>query len=65
MRDPICGKLLHLNEAKSTGHIENYHGEVFGFCSENCQKKFREDPARYAGVKVGEVARSVHASRSE
>lgn len=65
MRDPVCGKPLDPNDAKATGHMENYHGEVFNFCSEECQKKFQQDPARYAGVKMREVAGTARASRRE
>ena len=65
MRDPVCGKPLDPDDAKATGHVANYHGEVFNFCSEEYQKKFQQDPARYAGVKVGEAAGTAHASRRE
>jgi multidrug efflux pump subunit AcrA (membrane-fusion protein)/YHS domain-containing protein len=62
-RDPVCARSLDPTLADSAGHIEKYHGETFRFCSDNCQKKFREDPARYAGVKLGSASTSAHVLR--
>jgi YHS domain-containing protein len=40
--DPVCG--LHIEKS---GHTTTYHGEIYYFCSEECQRKFNEDPERY------------------
>ncbi|PYV86167.1 MAG: hypothetical protein DMG90_21840 [Acidobacteria bacterium] len=56
---------LDLNRASSAGHSEKYHGEVFQFCSDKCQKKFQQDPAKYAGVKLSSASDPAHASRPE
>ncbi|HTP68489.1 MAG TPA: efflux RND transporter periplasmic adaptor subunit [Dongiaceae bacterium] len=48
-KDPVCGMPLNDAQARSTQHEETYHGEKFHFCSDNCQNKFRKDPARYTG----------------
>jgi len=65
LRDPVCGMQLDLNRASSAGHSEKYHGEVFQFCSDKCQKKFQQDPAKYAGVKLSSASDQAHASRPE
>lgn len=44
--DPVCG--LKLEEAKAH-HKTGYAGEMFYFCSLDCQKKFEEDPGLYIG----------------
>jgi Cu(I)/Ag(I) efflux system membrane fusion protein len=58
--DPVCGMKLDGNKAQSSGHVEKYHGELFVFCSDNCQKKFEHDPGKYADVKVGSAGNSSH-----
>ncbi len=65
LRDPVCGMELDPNRASSAGHAEKYQGEVFQFCSDKCQKKFQQDPAKYAGVKVSSVSDPARASRPE
>jgi len=65
LRDPVCGMELDPNRASSAGHSEKYQGEVFQFCSDKCQKKFQQDPAKYAGVKVSSVSDPARASRPE
>jgi YHS domain-containing protein len=47
-KDPVCGMKLSEAQAQSPQHQESYHGEKFHFCSDNCQSKFRNNPARYA-----------------
>lgn len=44
--DPVCG--LKVDEAHAH-HKTGYAGEMFCFCSLDCQKKFEEDPALYIG----------------
>ncbi|MCU1316700.1 MAG: efflux transporter, family, subunit, partial [Candidatus Acidoferrum typicum] len=65
LRDPVCGMQLDPNGASSAGHSEKYQGEMFQFCSDKCQKKFQQDPAKYAGVKVSSVSDPARASRPE
>jgi len=65
LRDPVCGMQLDPNLASSAGHSEKYHGEVFQFCSDKCQKKFQQDPAKYAGLKVSSVSDPALTSRPE
>ena len=65
LRDPVCGMQLDPNRGSSAGHSEKYQGEVFQFCSDKCQKKFQQNPAKYAGVKVSSVADPAGASRPE
>jgi membrane fusion protein, copper/silver efflux system len=57
-RDPVCGMKLEPKQVQSSGHVEKYHGELFHFCSDNCQKKFQHDPGKYADVKVGKAGNS-------
>jgi RND family efflux transporter MFP subunit len=57
-RDPVCGMKLKPNQAQSSSHVEKYHGELFHFCSDSCQKKFQHDPSKYADVKVGKADNS-------
>ena len=57
-RDPVCGMKLESNKTRTSSHVEKYHGELFHFCSDTCQKKFQHDPGKYADVKVGKAARS-------
>jgi len=64
LRDPVCGMQLDPNQGSSAGHSEKYQGEVFQFCSDKCQKKFQQDPAKYAGVKVS-LSDPARASRPE
>jgi membrane fusion protein, copper/silver efflux system len=56
LRDPVCGMQLDPNQGSAAGHSEKYQGEVFQFCSDKCQKKFQQDPAKYAGVKVSSAS---------
>ena len=57
-RDPVCGMKLDATKTQSSSHVEKYHGELFHFCSDNCQKKFQHDPGKYADVKVGSASNS-------
>ena len=65
LRDPVCGMQLDPNLASSAGHSEKYQGEVFQFCSDKCQKKFQQDPAKYAGPKVSSISDPALTSRPE
>lgn len=44
--DPVCG--MKLDQAKAP-HKTGYAGEMFYFCSVDCQTKFQEDPGLYLG----------------
>jgi Cu+-exporting ATPase len=44
--DPVCG--MKLDEAKAE-YKTGYAGEMFYFCSVDCQTKFQEDPGKYIG----------------
>jgi len=65
LRDPVCGMQLDPNRASSAAHSEKYQGEVFQFCSDKCQKKFQQHPAKYASVKVSSVSDPTLTSRPE
>ncbi|HEY8369960.1 MAG TPA: YHS domain-containing protein [Thermodesulfobacteriota bacterium] len=44
-RDPVCGVQVDDGSAE----IEStYQGKTYVFCSEDCKRRFEEDPARYA-----------------
>jgi YHS domain-containing protein len=55
-RDPVCGMPLDTKQTHDRSYSSKYRGETFLFCSEKCQKKFEQDPAKFAGEKVGSVA---------
>ena len=52
-RDPVCGMPLDAKQSHDNRYTAKYQGETFSFCSEKCQKKFAQDPAMYAGEKIG------------
>ncbi len=43
--DPVCGMTVEIDEDTRSAE---YDGEVFHFCSENCETKFGKDPFYYA-----------------
>ena len=44
VKDPVCGmEVGNVKKAPS----EEYKGKVYYFCSENCKKAFKKDPASY------------------
>jgi len=47
--DPVCG--MKLDQAKAR-YQTGYAGEMFYFCSVDCQKKFEEDPGRFIGQRT-------------
>ena len=47
-RDPVCGAAV--DEATAPGKT-GYAGQMYYFCSIDCQKKFEEEPGRYAGLR--------------
>jgi YHS domain-containing protein len=42
--DPVCGMIVP--KPVAAGHVE-YQGQSYFFCTEDCQKKFAEDPQHY------------------
>jgi len=48
-KDPVCGMKLNDAQAHSGQHQESYRGEIFRFCSDDCQNKFHKNPTRYTG----------------
>jgi YHS domain-containing protein len=50
--DPVWGMPRDANAARSKGHAENFKGESYVFCSDQCQAKFQHGPARYANKKT-------------
>jgi Cu(I)/Ag(I) efflux system membrane fusion protein len=62
-QDPVCGMPLDRGKAQSSGEVERYRGETYLFCSDKCRKKFQQDPARYAGERVGSTTGPLRESR--
>jgi len=54
--DPVCGMSVDRKKAMAARHSENYRNEAFVFCSDKCQRKFHEDPARYSDPRVRSAA---------
>jgi membrane fusion protein, copper/silver efflux system len=50
--DPVCGMTLSAEDMKAGKHAEMYHGRMLVFCSEQCQKNFRQNPEKYVGEKA-------------
>jgi Cu+-exporting ATPase len=50
VRDPVCGMTVDPNQAAAT--VE-HDGRKYYFCSTHCAARFRQDPARFVGAKVG------------
>lgn len=46
--DPVCGKTIHTDKAKSAVH----DGTVYYFCSRDCRERFEAAPQFYVGPKV-------------
>ena len=47
--DPVCGARVDEEHAPArTG----YAGEMYYFCSRDCQVKFEEEPGRYIGQPI-------------
>jgi len=45
--DPVCGKTVHTDKAKSVVH----DGTVYYFCSNECRDRFETAPQLYVGQK--------------
>ncbi len=46
--DPVCGKIVQTNQAKSAVH----EGTVYYFCSNDCRDRFEASPQLYVGTKT-------------
>ena len=44
--DPVCGATI--DESRAAGKTE-YAGEIYYFCSKDCQRNFELAPGRYIG----------------
>lgn len=44
--DPVCGR--HVDEARAAAQT-GYAGEMYYFCSADCESQFDDDPGRYIG----------------
>lgn len=51
--DPVCGMSIESDKAAAS---ENYQGSSYYFCSPNCQRSFKADPAKFAAKKAAEQA---------
>ena len=44
--DPVCG--MTIDQDKAAAKI-GYAGDMFYFCSKDCEQKFLEDPGKFIG----------------
>jgi P-type Cu+ transporter len=44
-RDPVCGMEVNAQDAAGT---TQHRGQTYYFCSEDCKKKFEQNPEQYA-----------------
>ncbi len=44
--DPVCG--MKVDQGRAAGKT-GYAGQMYYFCSADCQEKFQEDPGKYIG----------------
>lgn len=47
-KDPVCGMQV---DEKQTPYKTDYHNKTYGFCSEQCLKKFTKEPLHYISKK--------------
>jgi RND family efflux transporter MFP subunit len=47
-QDPICGMFVEESKSVAASHKSEFHGQAYYFCSDQCQRQFEADPARYA-----------------
>ncbi|MFQ6052825.1 MAG: YHS domain-containing protein [Candidatus Bathyarchaeia archaeon] len=48
VRDPVCGMEV---DPDRSNWVAEYDSEDHYFCSEDCQRAFMEDPAKYAEIR--------------
>ena len=51
--DPVCGKMVRTDQAKSSVH----DGTVFYFCSRECRERFEVAPHVYVGPKADQQSK--------
>jgi Cu+-exporting ATPase len=51
--DPVCGMPIESEQAAAS---ESYQGRSFYFCSPNCHRSFKADPAKFAANAAPEPA---------
>lgn len=51
--DPVCGMSIESDKAAAR---ETYQGSSYYFCSPNCQRTFKADPAKFAAKAAPEQA---------
>ncbi len=47
VKDPVCGMDVDRKNAAAAGRTSDYKGEPYFFCSDDCKKKFEQEPAKY------------------
>ena len=45
--DPVCG--MKVDESRASGKT-SYAGQIYYFCSKECQRVFEEQPGHYIGL---------------
>ena len=56
--DPVCGKTIHTDKAKSVVH----DGTVYYFCSSECRDRFEAAPQLYVGPKANQEPKQMEHS---
>jgi YHS domain-containing protein len=56
--DPVCGKTVHTDKAKSVVH----DGTVYYFCSSECRDRFEAAPQLYVGPKANQEPKQMEHS---
>ncbi|MGH9548369.1 MAG: YHS domain-containing protein [Terriglobales bacterium] len=51
--DPVCGKIVHTDQAKSSVH----DGTVYYFCSRECRERFEVAPHVYVGPNANQQSK--------
>ena len=47
-KDPVCGRVVEDESALKT----EWAGQVYYFCSNECQERFEQDPAQFLGAPI-------------
>ncbi len=55
VRDPVCGMQIDREKAGAAHRTATHANETYYFCSEECQKRFLADPAKYASSDKGQA----------
>jgi YHS domain-containing protein len=46
-RDPVCGMNIDEDRSGAAGHLKEYQGKTYFFCSPECRDEFVKTPGRY------------------